>query len=558
MIYIQQQLVELEAIDMNVVPEPLPGGSALAGDYIHQYERVGHLYGGDFRSRESRAERAGWLDRTGSLRADRAEVAAYLRSYNGKHNAHEAVLRSIELLEQPDTLVVTGGQQSGLFTGPLFVAYKAITVIQAAREAAEQLGRPVVPLFWIAGEDHDWDEVNHTYVLNRSGEVTKLKLDRGEGPRSSVSQIGVDAGSWQQAVEQLDGLLQDSEFKPQLMELVTSATENAGNMTEAFAKLMGSLFGQFGLILLDSADPDLRRLEAPMFASIIDRNDELEAAYLAAAEQITASGYNLQADVTPGNANLFYIHEGARLLLHKAEGRFTDRKGTVSFSREELLKQLESHPERFSNNVLTRPLMQDYVLPVLATVLGQGEIAYWAIPQQAFRVLDGQMPLILPRMSFTVIEGTLKKHMDKYGLTFTDVQGGLEHKRKEWLSAQDELKLGDRFEEIRTVFSGMYEPLIEQLGGIQAGLLKLGNNNKEKILDQISFLEGKALDALEKQNEAALRQWERLELSLMPLGKLQERVYNMMYYLNRYGPRWLEDLMAVPADYSGTHRIMYM
>lgn len=543
---------------MNVVPEPLPGGSALASDYIHQYEAVGHLYGGDFRSRESRAERAEWLDRTGSLRADRAEVVAYLRSYNGKHNTHEAVLHSLELLEQPETLVVTGGQQSGLFTGPLFVVYKAITTIQAAREAAAQLGRPVVPLFWIAGEDHDWDEVNHTYVLNRTGEITRIKLDKGEGPRSSVSEIKVDAESWLQVVAQLDGLLQDSEFKPQLMELVTAASTGAGNMTEAFAKLMGSLFGKFGLILLDSADPALRRLEAPMFASMIERNDELEAAYLAAAERITDSGYELQADVTPGNANLFYIHEGARLLLHKVDGRFTDRKATVSFSRSELLELLESHPERFSNNVLTRPLMQDYVLPVLATVLGQGEMAYWAIPQQAFKIMDGQMPLIIPRMSFTVIEGTLRKHMDKYGLSFTDVQTGLDDKRKAWLSAQDELKLEDKFEEIKAAFSGMYEPLIEQLGSIQAGLLKLGSNNKDKIIDQISFLQGKALDAMEKQNEAALRQWERIELSLMPLGKLQERVYNMMYYLNRYGLEWLEELMAVSADYSGTHRIIYM
>ncbi|MFC6649299.1 bacillithiol biosynthesis cysteine-adding enzyme BshC [Paenibacillus rhizoplanae] len=543
---------------MNVVPEPLPGGSALASDYIHQYEAVGHLYGGDFRSRESRAERAEWLDRTGSLRADRAEVVAYLRSYNGKHNTHEAVLHSLELLEQPETLVVTGGQQSGLFTGPLFVVYKAITTIQAAREAAAQLGRPVVPLFWIAGEDHDWDEVNHTYVLNRTGEITRIKLDKGEGPRSSVSEIKVDAESWLQVVAQLDGLLQDSEFKPQLMELVTAASTGAGNMTEAFAKLMGSLFGKFGLILLDSADPALRRLEVPMFASMIERNDELEAAYLAAAERITDSGYELQADVTPGNANLFYIHEGARLLLHKVDGRFTDRKATVSFSRSELLELLESHPERFSNNVLTRPLMQDYVLPVLATVLGQGEMAYWAIPQQAFKIMDGQMPLIIPRMSFTVIEGTLRKHMDKYGLSFTDVQTGLDDKRKAWLSAQDELKLEDKFEEIKAAFSGMYEPLIEQLGSIQAGLLKLGSNNKDKIIDQISFLQGKALDAMEKQNEAALRQWERIELSLMPLGKLQERVYNMMYYLNRYGLEWLEELMAVSADYSGTHRIIYM
>lgn len=168
------------------------------------------------------------------------------------------------------------------------------------------------------------------------------------------------------------------------------------------------------------------------------------------------------------------------------------------------------------------------------------------------------MPLILPRMSFTVIEGTLHKHMNKYSLTFEDVRQGLEQKRKEWITAQDELELGRRFEETKEAFSAMYEPLIEQLGTIQAGLLKLGSNNKEKILDQIAFLQGKAQDAMEKQNEAALRQWERIELSLMPLGKPQERVYNMMYYLNRYGPAWLDELMTIPADFSGTHRIIYM
>ncbi|CQR57539.1 bacillithiol biosynthesis cysteine-adding enzyme BshC [Paenibacillus riograndensis] len=543
---------------MNVIPEPLPGGSALARDYIHHYEKVGHLYGGDFRSAESRAERAAWLDSTEGLRADRAGIAECLRQYNLKWNPHPAVMDSLALLEQQGTLVITAGQQSGLFTGPLFVIYKAITTIQAAKEAAAQLGRPVVPLFWIAGEDHDWDEVNHTFILNRTGEVTKLKLDKAGDLRSSVSNIKVEEESWQQIIEQLDGLLQDSEFKPQVMEVIRESSAAAGSLSEAFAKLMGSLFGRFGLILLDSADPGLRRLEAPMFQTLIKHNDELEAAYQAAAGEITDSGYELQAAVAAGSANLFYIHEGTRLLLHKEEGRFTDRKGTVSFSREELLEQLEARPEQFSNNVLTRPLMQDYVLPVLATVLGQGELAYWAIPRLAFKVAGEQMPLILPRMSFTVVEGTLHKHMDKYQLVFGDVLLGLDSKRKEWLAAQDELGLERRFEDTKAAFLAMYEPLIEQLGSIQAGLLKLGANNKDKILDQITFLQAKAQDAMEKQNEAALRQWERIELSLMPLGKLQERVYNVMFYLNRYGPAWLDELMKIPADYSGTHRIIYM
>jgi bacillithiol biosynthesis cysteine-adding enzyme BshC len=543
---------------MNIAPEPLPGGSALASDYINRYESVGHLYGGDFRNEESRRARSEWLEDSENLRAKRSDVAAVLRLYNERHNPHPEVMSSLALFEQPGTLVITGGQQSGLFTGPLFVVYKAITTILAAREAAAQLGQPVVPLFWIAGEDHDWDEVNHTYVLNRTGEVARIKIDRPEGPRSSVSDITVEEHNWQQVTELLEGMLQESEFKPQIMEFIRNSSQTACSMSDAFAKLMGALFGKFGLVLLDSADPALRRLERPFFRALIEQNDELEAAYKQSADNIVAAGYELQADVTPGNANLFYIHEGARILLHKTEGRFSDRKGAVSFSREELLMILEEHPERFSNNVLTRPLMQDYVLPVLATVLGQGEMAYWAIPRDAFGVLGGQMPLILPRMSFTVIEGTLHKHMDKYGLSFGDVRAGLEGKRKEWLAAQDELELERRFEETKEAFSAMYEPLIEQLGNIQAGLLKLGNNNKEKILDQIAFLQGKAQDAMEKQNEAALRQWEKIELSLMPAGKLQERVYNIMYYLNRYGLSWLDELMTIPADYSGTHRIIYM
>lgn len=543
---------------MNIVKEPLPGGSALARDYIENFEKVSHLYGGDFRSKENRSIRAEWLDRSEGLRADRTQVAACLRQYNEKHNSHDAVMSSLALLEQPGTLVVTGGQQSGLFTGPLLVVYKAMTTIMAAKEAAEQLGRPVVPLFWIAGEDHDWDEVNHTYVLNRTQEITKIKIEKSEEKRSSVSNIRVEDESWQQVVEQLDALLQDSDFKPQIMEFIRSSSFRADSMTDAFAKLMGSLFGKFGLILLDSADPNLRKLEEPFFTSLIMQNDALETAYMNSASDIVNAGYELQADVTAGNANLFYIHEGVRLLLHKKDGVFADRKGQVSFTRDELLEEVKVHPELFSNNVLTRPLMQDYVLPVLATVLGQGEIAYWAIPHRAFETIGGQMPLIIPRMSFTVVEGTLHKHMDKYQLSFEDVRQGLDRKRHEWLAAQDELGIEQRFEETKATFSAMYEPLIEQLGTIQAGLLKLGNNNKDKILDQITFLQAKAQDAMAKQNEAAIRQWERIELSLMPLGKLQERVYNIMYYLNRYGLPWLDELMAIEPDYSGTHRIIYM
>ncbi len=323
---------------------------------------------------------------------------------------------------------------------------------------------------------------------------------------------------------------------------------------------MGAWFGRYGLILLDSADAGLRNIEIDIFEDIIRHNDELEHAYHAAADQVHHFGSTPQADVAPDGANLFYIKDGERLLLFKREGKFCDRKNKISFTADELVDELHHHPERFSNNVLTRPIMQDRVLPVLGSVLGNGEIAYWALTGCAFQTLGLQMPILLPRESFTIIEGTLQKHMDKYDLSWDDVKvrETLLSKRANWLAEQDSLHLDARFDEIKSTFTEMYNPLIEQLGDIQSGLVKLGNANRDKIVDQVEYLRGKAKDALAKLNEAGLRHFDRIELSLLPLNKPQERVYNIFYYLNRYGEDWIDGLMGIPYDVTGTHRVIYL
>lgn len=545
---------------MNVVQEPLQSGQPLAESYISDFDAVEHLYGDNPVDEGSWTARLQWLDRTEHLRAERGKLVERLRQYNARFNSDAAVTKSLNKLEQPGTVVIAGGQQSGLFTGPLLVIYKAVTIIKAAERASALLGRDVVPVFWIAGEDHDWDEVNHTYVLSPELEVCRIRVPREEGRRGPVSYTPVSALEWENATRELEQLLPDSEFKAELLQHLRETLSVSASLTDAFARLLSSWFGKHGLVLLDSADPELRKLETPIFEAMIRSNDELESAYHAASAEIAASGYQPQAEVAEGGANLFYIAEGERLLLFKRDGKFVDRKGLVAFTPDELIAGLHEHPERFSNNVLTRPVMQDYLLPVLGSVLGQGEIAYWGLTRNAFELLKLRMPILLPRMSFTIVDAALQKHMDKYGLTWEDVMDHnvFERIKADWLAKQDKLQLDTQFEEMKTAFAGLYDPLIEQLGHVEKGLLRLGGTNKAKIIEQMDFLQSRVKDALERSNEAGLRHFDRIELSLFPQHKPQERVFNIYAYLNRYGFDWIDRLMEVPYEMMGQHRIIYV
>ncbi|AWP28853.1 bacillithiol biosynthesis cysteine-adding enzyme BshC [Paenibacillus sp. Cedars] len=543
---------------MNIVPEPLSLASRLAQDYIHHFERVSGFYGEDHRSEHGYAERVKWLDLSEDKRVQRKVLVDCLRTYNQLHNDHPAVHTSLQLLEQPGTVTMVGGQQSGLFTGPLLVIYKAITVIQAAREAEERLNRPVVPVFWIAGEDHDWDEVNHTFFLRQDQQISKIKLDAKDGLRTSVSYTGVAEEDWNLMLSELQTKLSDSEYKADILKLARDACNGSRGLSEAFAKLINRLFGKYGLILLDSADPGLRALEVPVFESLITHNETLGLSYQQAARDIKGLGYDVQADVSENGANLFYLHEGRRLLLYREGNVFSDRKGMVTLTEQELLRDLHAHPERFSNNVLTRPIMQDCLLPVLGTILGPGEISYWAITRYAFADLGLQMPLIIPRMSFSIVDGTVHKLMEKYEISFEDVHNRLDKKRETWLASKDELNLEDRFSKTREQFEALYQPLIEDLGRMQSGLLKLGLTNKDKILEQMDYLLSKSRNALEQQHEAALAQWKRIEQTLLPEGKPQERVYNILEYMNRYGLNLVDSLMEIPYESSGIHRVVYV
>ncbi|ULL17603.1 bacillithiol biosynthesis cysteine-adding enzyme BshC [Paenibacillus sp. H1-7] len=544
---------------MNIQSIHWKSSQPMTEDYIRNYDKVSSLYDYNPWDSSSWQERADWLDRGRAKAADREQVADVLAAFNQRlHNAPEA-MQAIEQLRDDRAVCIVGGQQAGLLTGPALVIYKAVTLIRSARQAAQKLNRPVIPVFWIAGEDHDFDEVNHIYSLTQDMQVNKIKIDHPGGKRSSISKLGISGEQWEEALRQLDESLIPTEFKAAWMDSLHTIAAASSTLVDFFGQLIAKLFGSYGLVLLDSDDPALRSLEAPLFRELITDHAAYSDAYHRGKAQVQALGYSSQVDMHERGANVFVFDEGDRILLYSAEGggRFTDRKQEREYSLPQLMEWTETAPERFSNNVLTRPLMQDYVLPVLGTVLGPGEIAYWGLTKEAFHRAAMKMPIIIPRLEFTLLEGTVQKNMQKYGLTLEDVLYRLDEKQEQWLREQDSLKLDERFEQVRSQFKDSYQPLVELIAGVNPGLGKLGETNMGKIIEQIGFLEQKAADAVRSQFDASMRQFQRIGLSVLPLGKPQERVYNILTYLNKYGNEWLQELIDGDYEHDGQHKICY-
>jgi bacillithiol biosynthesis cysteine-adding enzyme BshC len=543
-----------------VEPYCLKNGQQLASDYRQDYAAVQELYVYNPWEAESGTARAAWLDQHKPPRADRNGLIDALLAFNRKAGNAQVALDRIAQLRDPQSLVVVGGQQAGLFTGALLVIYKAVTILHAAKAAEEQLGRPVIPVFWIAGEDHDWDEVNHVTLLNVQQELTRITLNRtgADERRTSVSRIPVR--DWETVISQLDATLLDTEFKADIMGRLKQFADQSATLTDFFAQMMAWLFGQQGLVLLDSDDQALRKLEGPMFERLVTERDTLTSAYLQAKAKVEQLGYAAQAEVSEQGINLFiYNTNEERTLLYRSEnGEFTDRKGNWRFCEEELLERATHHPEELSNNVLTRPLMQEYLLPVLHTVLGPGELSYWGLLKPAFAALGMQMPILLPRKSYTLIEGTVAKHMRKYELSFDDVLHRFTQAKENWLRDQDHLGLMALFNDTKEKFRQLYEPVVQSVSTVNPGMAKLANVNMMKILEQMEFLEARSTDAYRSQFDAAVRQWDRIALSLAPQGKLQERTYSVLAYLGKYGDHWLQELLATPSADWGSHQLVYL
>jgi bacillithiol biosynthesis cysteine-adding enzyme BshC len=465
----------------------------------------------------------------------RKRVAEILERQNKSWDASAKTLENIARLRDGALAVVTG-QQVGLFGGPAFSIYKALTAVKLAQEASK-LGVNCVPVFWLATEDHDLDEVNDVGILSPDGQLERFSIPTHGDKDLPVG--GVTLGKEiSEVVARAEGLLGESEVAKLLAECYRPG-ETFGT---AFAMLFARLFADLGVILLDGSDPELDQIVAPVFRQVINQVPELNQKLQKRDELLQAAGYHQQVRLSLTSTPLLAMRDGSRIPLHAdATGSFSI--GDAKYSKQQLDALADSSPQTFSPNVLLRPVVQDYLLPTLAYVGGAAEVAYFAQAAVLYEHFLGRVTPIVPRFSATLIEAKPQALLEKYKLSLTDIFQGPEPLRETIGAHLLGPNLQSSFDQAEAGVARSMAVVKEALAQLDKTLVESAQNAESKMLYQITSLRARAARAETRQSEVAERHARLLSNNLYPEKALQERGFAGVYFLAKHGRELLGQLL---------------
>lgn len=533
----------------------IPRTSKLYKDFLYDFSTVSRFY------QPEGLDIAALVPRAAKVTAQtfyRDAVADVLADQNRKAGAGEATFANIERLRQSDSVVVITGQQAGLFTGPLYTIFKALTAIKLAEHLRTQ-GVNAVPMFWIAAEDHDFQEVNHTRLVNREGHlatITYTACSPKEG--KPVGHVKLAEGI-SENIDQLIAALPESEFVPRLAEDFRDSYQAGTGFADAFGKMMMKLLGQFGVVLINPLDDRLKHVSGEIYSKAMTRGPEFADRLVTASAQLEAAGYHSQVYTSHEAVPLFMLDDGRRTaMVRREDGRFYLKNGEKSFAAEELLDTVRRCPNCFSPNVTLRPIVQDYLLPTVAYIGGPAEIAYFAQLRPNYSLLGRVEPVVLPRATFTLIEKRHAKTMNKYGIEFNDLFEGQESVLKKVVEGSLDNDTTRVFEETEKLFEEQLEKLRASLVSVDPTLGEALKGGREKVLYQLQNLRTRFIHNRSKRDETTQQQIERLFAVLYPNKGLQEREINFSYFLARYGYDLIDRLYEEVEVGNNDHKLVYL
>ncbi|MCQ9301045.1 bacillithiol biosynthesis cysteine-adding enzyme BshC [Staphylococcus hyicus] len=477
------------------------------------------------------------------------QLAQIIRQYMSDLSLSEAQVYALDQLAQ-GAKVVIGGQQAGLLSGPLYTFHKVLSIIVKSEELSKIYDQPVVPVFWIAGEDHDFDEVNHTYVYNEeSGQIKKVKFHTMTPPESSVSQYQPDTDALLNVIEAYFREIPETYYTKELIRELKEMVSHTTHWSTLFKQIIHRCFREQGILVIDASYPPLRALERPFMKTLLSNHMKVDQAFRQGQEKTTASGIPKMIE-TDTNVHLFLEIEGQRQLLHYENGGYTTTKFEGHYSKEALFDLIDEAPGRFSNNVVTRPLMQEWLFNTVAFVGGPSEIKYWAELHGVFQTLRIKMPIVLPRLRLTYVTPKTKKLLNQYKLNVREViEKGATDAKDRFVRANASETVLNEINHMMESQQLFYEKLSQEMSHTVDNQNLLEKNHKIQS-QQYEYLKQRYLRNIEKENDISMRHFHQLTSMLHPMGGLQERVLNPFQFLNIFGWDMYTSSTFPPLDYT--------
>lgn len=519
----------------------IPKHQNLFLDYLYEFQNVQEFYENNFRSKEDYISLFKKISQSKSKRE--FDLSGLLKDqYADSANVSSKTLRNIELLNNHKTIAILTGQQLGILGGPLYTIAKILTTIRLANQFSERYDEfKFIPVFWLEGDDHDFNEVRSINIFDVENQILNIGYKEeisDDDAKQSIGGILFDE-SLNEFFTKLEGSLRETEFKPELLSRLKEYYKVGKSFKQSFKDLLMWLFDEYGLVIFDPQDPKIKSILKPIFKKEV--NDfSIHTQKLIQTSARLEELYHAQVKVKP--VNLFYHTDDGRFSIEPVDDIFKLRRKRKQFTKDEILAEIENAPERFSPNVLLRPICQDYIFPTGFYVAGPSEISYFAQVTPLYNFYNIVTPIVYPRASFTLLEKNVAAALDKYDLSMNDIFLGFDELKEKVIAELSENNIENVFHESENDIELIFDKLKENLFAIDKTLVDSSGKTKEKILSAINELKTKAVKAQENKHETTIRQLTRISNLLYPNGNLQEREINFTYFYNKYGRELIRKL----------------
>ena len=542
----------LESIDFNQLPF-----SKLFQTYIQNFQKVTNFYNGN----PLNEEEIGSYYKKFQFKGDREKIVELIKQFNEPYDLDGRALQNIEKLKDENTVTIVTGQQLGVYGGPLYTIYKAMTAIAWARKLEEKTGKNVVPVFWMADEDHDYEEIAAVNFPNRNAvnfpnrnEVHTCILSGFDNNKKPVSDLVIPE-NFKSFRDEIKENLRETDFSAELWNMLDECYQPGITFRKAFGTLISRIFSKHGMILAGSNDKKIKDYLADTIVRSIENASEIGERLNQKSESL-ANEFHQQAQTD--SSLLFLMEEDRRNRISFESGKWNN-SGNHEWSSEELLQLVEKQPDRFSPNVFLRPILQDKLLPNAAYVAGPGELAYYGQMKGLYKIFDLEMPFIIPRLSATLIESSITRVMKELPFQFSDYNQRIEDLESHYVEQANIMDVNAFFNEWKKEVAKLSEQKSEEIKEIDPTLKGAAEKATSSYYHTLDALKGKVFRAIKQQNDIQLKRIRKIHMNLFPERELQERKVSFIYYMNKYGlDIWDQILENLENETAYSHKVIYL